>query len=160
MARGPRDPMAARATDHGRILASDADREQVIDALKAAFVQGLLTRDELGLRAGQALASRTYAQLSVITADIDVRLARVQPRPGPAQAQAQGAVPKRVNKKAVAWAAGLVVVPPALGAAFLTFYGGFFVLLVLAFAGAVVTAPAHRGGAAKGFSDARFRPGP
>jgi hypothetical protein len=150
--------MAARATDHGGILASDADREQVIDALKSAFVQGLLTRDELGLRAGQALASRTYTQLSAITADIDVRLARVQPRPGPAQGQ--GAVPKRVNKKAVAWAAGLVFVPPALGAAFLTFYGGFLVLLVLAFAGAVVTAPAHRGGAAKGFSDARFRPGP
>src|SRR6266404_1030649 len=40
MAMGPWDPMAA---SRGRLLASDAEREQVIDALKAAFAQGLLT---------------------------------------------------------------------------------------------------------------------
>jgi len=33
----------------GRLRASDADREQVIDTLKSAFVQGWLTRDQLGL---------------------------------------------------------------------------------------------------------------
>jgi hypothetical protein len=30
--------------------------------LKAAFVQGRLTKDELDARVGQAFASRTYAQ--------------------------------------------------------------------------------------------------
>ena len=43
------------------MLASDADREQVVEILKAGFVQGRLTIDELRLRAGLALASRTYA---------------------------------------------------------------------------------------------------
>jgi len=33
-----------------------ADREQVIEALKDAFVQGRLTRHELDTRVGQALA--------------------------------------------------------------------------------------------------------
>jgi len=51
----------------GRLRASDADREQVIDTLKAAFVQGWLTRDQLGVRAGQALVSRTYAELAAVT---------------------------------------------------------------------------------------------
>ena len=47
--------------------ASDADRELVIDVLKAAFAQDRLTKDELYLRVGQALASRTYADLAVVT---------------------------------------------------------------------------------------------
>lgn len=163
MATGPQDPMAAGATPDGRILASDADREQLIDALKSAFVQGLLTRDELGSRAGQALTSRTYAQLTALIADIPARRARIQPRPAPApvrpQVQVQSPAPKRVNKKIVAWSATLVIALPAVGVAFLTFYGGFLVLLVLAFIGAVVTAPDQRGTRTKGLSDARSRPG-
>ena len=58
----------------GRLRASDADREQVIDTLKAAFVQGWLTRDQLGERAGQALVSRTYAELAAATDGIPARL--------------------------------------------------------------------------------------
>jgi uncharacterized protein DUF1707 len=50
--------------------ASHADREQVIDMLKTAFVQGRLAKDELDLRVGQVLASRTYADLGALTADI------------------------------------------------------------------------------------------
>jgi hypothetical protein len=50
--------------------ASHADREQVIDVLKTAFVQGRLAKDELDLRVGQVLASRTYADLGALTADI------------------------------------------------------------------------------------------
>ena len=52
------------------VRASHADREQVIDALKAAFVQGRLTEDEFDARAGQAFASQTYAELAAVTADI------------------------------------------------------------------------------------------
>jgi hypothetical protein len=42
----------------------------VIDALKTAFVHGRLTSDELGARAGRALAARTGAELAALTADI------------------------------------------------------------------------------------------
>ena len=135
MTTSPWDPMAG-APARGRLRASDADRERVIDALKAAFVQGRLTRDELDVRAGRALASRTCAELTAITADIPAAPAGVQPHPVPARAHAR----KRVNKKAVAWSAYAIILPPALGAAFLTYYGGFVVLLLLAFVGLMVSA--------------------
>ena len=54
----------------GRLRTSHADREQAIRVLKAAFVQGLLTKDEFDQRVGQAFASRTYADLGALTADI------------------------------------------------------------------------------------------
>src|SRR5947209_16366263 len=74
---GPVDPMAAR----GRLRASDADREQVIGTLKAAFVYGRLTRDELSLRTGLALTARTYAELAAVTAGIPARPAGARPAP-------------------------------------------------------------------------------
>ncbi len=55
------------------------DREQAISALKAAFVQGRLTSDEFDARVGQALTSRTRAELAAITADIPVGPTGVQP---------------------------------------------------------------------------------
>ena len=82
------DQMPA-AAGRGHLRASHADREQVIGTLKAAFVQGRLTKGEFDLRAGQALASRTYAELAAITADLPAGLTGTQP-PGktiPAQAQ-------------------------------------------------------------------------
>ena len=54
----------------GQLRTSHADREQAIDVLKAAFVQGRLTKDEFDLRVGRVLASRTYADLAALTADI------------------------------------------------------------------------------------------
>jgi hypothetical protein len=42
----------------------------VLDILKAAFVQGRLTKDELDARVGQTLGSRTWGDLTAITADI------------------------------------------------------------------------------------------
>ncbi len=135
MTTWPWDPMAG-ATAHGRLRVSDADREQVIDALKAAFVQDRLTKDELDVRAGQALASRTCAELTAITADIPAALIEAQPPPKPARAHTR----KRVNKKAAAWGAYAITLPPALVAAFFTFYGGFFVLLLFAFIGLLVSA--------------------
>lgn len=44
------------------------EREQVIEALKAAFAQGRLGKDEFDQRVGQALAA--YAELDELTADI------------------------------------------------------------------------------------------
>ncbi len=54
---GPEDRPAA--ADRGRIRAAHADREQVIGALKTAFVDGRLTKDELDARAAQAFGART-----------------------------------------------------------------------------------------------------
>ena len=54
----------------GYLRASHADRDRVIDGLKAAFVQGRLDQDEFDHRVGQALASRTYAELAALTADL------------------------------------------------------------------------------------------
>ena len=49
--------MVTPAPGHGRLRASHADREQVVDLLQAAFVQGRLTQGELDGRIGQALAA-------------------------------------------------------------------------------------------------------
>lgn len=73
MTTGPADEKAA-AVARGRLRASHADREHVIGTLKAAFVQGRLTKDELDLRIGQTFASRTYAELARLTADIPAAL--------------------------------------------------------------------------------------
>ena len=67
MITGPEDGAAA---GRGHLRAADADRERVIDLLKAAFVQGRLAKDELDARAGQALTARTYAELAALTDDI------------------------------------------------------------------------------------------
>ena len=126
----------------GHIRASDADREQAIDTLKTAFVQGRLTRDQLGVRAGQALVSRTYAELAAVTDGIPARLIGVA---GPPLVSAGRVVPagrarKPVRKKKVAVCAACVIIPAMLGSAFLTYYGGFFVLFLLAFTGFTVAA--------------------
>ncbi len=64
---GPHDRAAA---SRDGLRAGHADREQVIETLKIAFVHGRLTRDELDARAGQALTARTCADLAALTADI------------------------------------------------------------------------------------------
>ena len=84
--------VAAGAGGQGRLRAARADREQVIDMLKTAFVQGRLDRDEFDLRIGRALASLTYADLAALTADLPVRLAPAR-LPQPAR--------ESVSKKAV-----------------------------------------------------------
>ena len=63
----------------GQLRTSHADREQAIDVLKAAFVQGRLTKDEFDLRVGQVFASRTYADLDALTADIPDGVTSAQP---------------------------------------------------------------------------------
>ena len=142
MAIGPWDPLTAAANGHMR--ASDADRDRVVDALKAAYVYGLLTREELAARTGQALAARTYADLAAVTAVLAER--RSAPA-SPARVMHPPAR-KRISGRAVALGASAVVVPPALTAAFLTYYGGFIILFLVTFIGAVVTAvpiTSHRG---------------
>jgi len=79
------EPGAQPAAEGPR--ASHADRERVIDLLKAAFVQGRLERDEFDTRIGQALASRTYGELAAVTADIPAELIGALPRRMPVRAR-------------------------------------------------------------------------
>jgi Domain of unknown function (DUF1707) len=85
---GLENEMAADS-GRGRLRASHADREHVVGTLKAAYVHGLVTKDEFDARVSQTFASRTYAELALITADIPAGLAAAQPpqRPGPAKAR-------------------------------------------------------------------------
>jgi hypothetical protein len=71
---GLENEMAADS-GRGRLRASDADREHVVGTLKAAYVHGLVTKDEFDVRVSQAFAARTYAELALITADIPAGLA-------------------------------------------------------------------------------------
>jgi len=82
--------MGTPAGGRGRLRASHADREQVVDTLKAAFVQGRLAQDELDARVGQALAARTYSDLAALTADLPAEPDRaMSPAPAPASAPAR-----------------------------------------------------------------------
>ena len=131
MATGPWDPGSAR------FLASDADRERTVDVLKTAFVYGTLTRDELTLRTGRALTARTYAELAAITVGLTPGTPR--PAPWPAPRPAMPRPRRRVSKKVVALSACGLVVPLTLGVAFLSYYGGFLLMMLFTFIGAVLS---------------------
>ena len=105
MTTGPEDQTTGAATSRGPLRASQANREDVIEALKAAYAVGRLTEDEFEARVGQAFASRTYADLAAITADIPA---------GPVAAQ-HARMPDRV----VAWGTGAIIAAAALGGAVL-----------------------------------------
>lgn len=72
------DPDEA-AAGRGHLRAAHADREHAIEVLKTAFAQGRLDKDELDARVGQAFASRTYAELAALTADIPAAPAAAGP---------------------------------------------------------------------------------
>jgi hypothetical protein len=118
MVTGPEDATGVPAGGHGRMRASDADRERVVDVLKAAFVQGRLVKDELDARAGRVFASRTYAELAAVTADIPPAPAAGRPphprAPAPApepEAEApDGPAPARQAAAQVVMACAMAVV--------------------------------------------------
>ena len=103
-------PQDGRGGARGQLRASQADREGVIDALKAAYVAGRLTEEEFEARVGQAFASRTRADLAAITADIPAGPVAALPpgcrtgwspgaplrssRPPPSAARCSSAVPR------------------------------------------------------------------
>ncbi len=113
MTTGPGDDVTA---GRGYLRASDADREQVIEVLKAAFAHGGLVKDEFEARIGQTFGSRTYAEL----ADVTAGLTRARPARNPARAPAGKAAardPARARaKKAAAWGAYGIVLPALFAA--------------------------------------------
>jgi hypothetical protein len=90
----PGDEIAAGVGGDSHLIASRADRKQVLDALKAAFVQGRLTKDEFDQRVGQALA--TYAELDALTADIPAGISA-----GPIETQPSEAARESHNRKVI-----------------------------------------------------------
>ena len=98
----PGDETAAGAERHARLRASAADREQVIEVLKVAFVHDRITKDELSQRIGKVLASPTY-DLDVLTADIPAGLTRA---PQPAVPARRPDDSKKLIRRASAAVAG------------------------------------------------------
>ena len=108
----PQHHRAARPARGGRLRASHADREQVIDTLKDAFVQDRLTKDEFDERAGYALAARTHADLAALIADLPVEPPTIRPPRKPAAAR-----PKKPENTTVRNGARLIAAAtvPAVG---------------------------------------------
>jgi DUF1707 SHOCT-like domain len=102
---GPGDQKAAAAVGRSRLRASRADRREAAEVLKAALVHGWLTKDEFDARTGQARASRTYAELAAVTADVPAGLDEGPPHR-----------PRWLNN-AVRWCASGLVAPAILAAA-------------------------------------------
>jgi hypothetical protein len=89
-----------------RLRTSHADRNQAIDRLKAAFVHGRLTKDELVARTAKAYSARTYADLAALTADLPAEPAAARP-PAPAQ-------PRRPVHPSIKVGAGVLVLMMAV----------------------------------------------
>jgi uncharacterized protein DUF1707 len=133
----PGDQIAAAAAASGHLRASHADREQVIDTLKAAFVQGRLTKEELVMRAGRTFVSRTYAELAALTADLPAGLTGPRSPRGTVRGRARPPVSKVA--KAVLWCTSAIPMSAVCAAVSLSGTERFdrlFVLVVtLTFAG-------------------------
>ena len=97
-----------------RLVTSWVPREHVIDTVKAAFVQGRLTKDELDLRIGQTFASRTYSELAAVTADIPAEPTGARPLRKPVRARARPPMNKVVSSGAC-----VAVGPAAVAVGFL-----------------------------------------
>ena len=112
----PPDQIPA-AAGSGCLRASHADREQVIGTLKAAFVQGMLAKDEFDLRVGQTFAARSCAELAAVTADLRAGLTIAKP-PQAAQVQGEPRIPRvgRVLAVATAVCAAIWLVASSLPA--------------------------------------------
>ena len=126
----------AGAGGHSHLRVSHADREQVIHVLKAAFLQGRLAKDEFDLRIGQALASRTYADLAALTADVPAGPTTARP-PEPARESKSVPAPKTVARVTGAGAGASMVL---IGAELIMNGGNPVVgLLVVGLTGSLVT---------------------
>jgi hypothetical protein len=80
-----RDDKVPGTGDRGRLRAAHADRDRVIGVLTTAFVRGMLDKDEFDGRVSQTFASRTYAELAAVTADLPADLpAAMRQAPAPA----------------------------------------------------------------------------
>jgi len=106
---GSQDPAGA---GRDRLRAGHADREQVIKALKTAFVDGRLTKAEFAERTGRTLTARTYADLAALTADLPAELVTAAAAP----AAVAPAAPAQEIRRPMTWAAAIAVFCVVIGA--------------------------------------------
>jgi uncharacterized protein DUF1707 len=118
-------PEEGTAASRGRLRASHADREQVIDTLKTAFADGRLDKDELDTRVGKTLAARTYAELATATAGLPAVPTWAPVRRCPSPAARPPVSKEAVRSGLVATAA---MIPPVMFVAAL--YGAHTLALV------------------------------
>jgi hypothetical protein len=115
VATGSQDPAGA---GRDRFRAGHADRERAIEALKTAFVDGRLTKDELAARTGRALAARTYADLAALTADLPAEPAAAELAPAVPMGPPAPAIRRPMARAAVISGTCLTVAVAALKLAF------------------------------------------
>ncbi len=60
----------AAGGERGKMRASDADRDRVVEHLNVAYSEGRLSKDEYDGRLENALSARTYADLDQIVTDL------------------------------------------------------------------------------------------
>ena len=119
-----------------QVLPPSNDTDTFAPVTRAAFAVAVRGAPEIAAKIyGRPLFR--HVQHASRKPDAALRVIEVPP-PMPARIAAR--VPARgpINKKAVACATCMLILPPVLGAAFLTFYGGFIILFLFAFAGLVV----------------------
>lgn len=81
--------------DRELMRASDDDRQQVVDRLRAAFEDGRLKMEELTERVGLAYQAVTYGDLAKLHADLPPADPEAGPRPAPASVASPVVVAKR-----------------------------------------------------------------
>jgi Domain of unknown function (DUF1707) len=126
----PGDEIAAGAGGGGHLPECHADREhreQAIRTLKAALVQGRLAEDEYDERMAQASASRSRAELAVLTADLPVGRMDAPARPPTANEVRVGVC---VIIAAASVAAAILLWRPDNALAFMIFFVAAVTLLV------------------------------
>ena len=103
------------SADFPELRASDADRDRVLDVLRAAVGDGRLTAEEFDERVEATLSSRTLGELAALTADLVAEPARpaaltaqaedvvrIDQRGGSVQRGGRWVVPRRLELR-VSW---------------------------------------------------------
>jgi len=126
----PVDDLVAAWASLGGFLTGHADREHLIGLLKAAFVQGRLTKGELDQRVSQAFAARTFAELAAITADLPTSTLIPTATPTPTLIPTQpGAKVVTSAETAAVWSIGAAFLAVTLTAAAMFLGPGYFILV-------------------------------
>ena len=56
--------------ERGKMRASDADRDRVVELLNLAYSEGRLSKDEYDARLDSAMSARTFADLDLLVTDL------------------------------------------------------------------------------------------
>jgi hypothetical protein len=107
------DAGSARPRD-GATLASDADRDCATEALKSAYAEGRLDRNQFEARLTAALTATSHMAVTTATADLPESLVPADPAPAPTPRQ-RHRVPGRMLlwlAAQAAWIAACILLKP------------------------------------------------